>query len=180
MQLIVFPDGSRIGFDNVSGYKVNGSNIDFTLDNGTTRTIATSSPASAAYFVTQIDALPPTTTTTQVTIVLKEPYIITSVEFPFTLQNTLITVHGSGFTQDALGLLWIEDVSGGMDFNGVSCTCQFIDSNTLRAWWLSDGDGQTQALAPCAMLIAYQDTNSVASNTLTGLSSNDGETFTSP
>ena len=67
-------------------------------------------------------------------------------------------------TPAIFGLVWIEDVAGGIDSNGIAMAATFNGPTQVTAQWITDGDGFS---VPPVMLY-YVSASGVISNTITG------------
>ena len=128
--------------------------------------------AVATNMAAQIDA--PLATGTGGPTTINEGLVITSIDHTsfdvavLTTPHTILEITGAGFDPATIGKLRFEDTAGGQDSNGYYAVCTYI-SPTLISASLDGLYSSDTSLGPGQVLIYYEDSNNVKSNSLIGI-----------
>jgi hypothetical protein len=172
MLIILLPSGNRVSITNGTVY-VNPTGADttvvfsFAAGSGVSPVTETFLTAeTAAYFVTQLDALI-SSGKQGVFSLWGSPATLDAVApNPFAMHTDTINVNGAGFDPATLGTLYLNDVGTAPDFNGYEMTVTYVSPNQLTAVWSTDG-----ADVPVLneLITYYKDSAGRVSNVLTGV-----------
>jgi hypothetical protein len=166
--LVILPDGNRIDLANVT-YSLTGYTITFNLLTGSNITYVdpNQSPGNAKAVLKQLDNLRMYAAPEGATPILNEgSYVITSISpNEFDLTTTTLTINGSGFTPNAIGVIYLEDwPGGGMDDNGFFYNCTYVSPTEMMAVYGGPGDGVLSG----TMAFYYVDAQGNRSNIIKG------------
>jgi hypothetical protein len=124
------------------------------------------SAETAAYFVTQLDALISSGKQGVFSLTGSPAQLDAVAPNPFAMHTATININGAGFDPATLGVLYLNDVGTAPDFNGYQMTVTYVSQNQLTAVWSTDGS-DTPALDE--LIAYYQDSKGRVSNVLTGV-----------
>ena len=169
---IKLPNGICFPLENQRFIEPSGGNLVLTDYSGGSRAIPFDTASNVAILLQEIEAI----MLTPVSFTALPPLITRITVDAFNAHTDTITIQGFGFSQSGAGLLWIEDVTGGKDSNGLSMTCTVISDTEMTAVFNSNGDGNPfpndGAGPPVAVLIYYQNADNVQSNAINATEDN--------